>query len=429
LIKMRASIKFLRKTQRGDVMSDFAINPNMVYTQAGNDQKNEGFSFKSLLDPASLFGRVCDNWKPLAAVVLVVIGVVTSIFAASLFNIFLFASLGGITSILIRDIRDLGTYKELNKTHDDINADQELNCMQLAAQVDGLEEVRAQLAAQNKELAATAKDHAAATEQQRGVVKEQRELLVATAAERQLEIEAYERALAEQKEQMALIEEQRRAIQAESAKVKEEVRGLLQAMTQGSGTLQSSVAAVVKAQAALTQAGDVAQEGAEAVAGRMGEHAEAFRAAVAKATLDHEHLDAVRLRFLELMTVEEAKLAPLRELLEQAQQNPRDMLQTAAVAQDQLRATTQEHARLTAEVAALTEKMTGLKAAVSQAEESFQRSAANIENVTVTLVTARNDVMRTAQAAALQQQQRQSGAGHHGAGALPPSGFSEEVVT
>jgi chromosome segregation ATPase len=175
----------------------------------------------------------------------------------------------------------------------------------------------------------------------------------------------------------------------------------------------------MRAQTAFTQAAGTAQDGAETTVAEMAEHGRAFQATIAQATGDYEKLAAVRDQFMALMTVEKERLAPLRELLEAAGANPRDQLHAAAEARRQVTAATAEHARLTAQVAALSEQLVGLHAGIEDARKKYAASAALIQDVTGSLVRANGQLTATQQAAALQEQQRRSSAGHHGAGAMP----------
>nr|NGX46596.1 hypothetical protein [Chlamydiota bacterium] len=208
-------------------MSDFAISPQMVHTQGNNPRQSEGFSFRDLLNPISLIGRVCENWKPIATVVLVIIGIVTSIFSGSLLHLFLFVALGGVASILIRDIRDLGTYKDLNKDHADVNDDQVLITLNLAAEVDGLDLVRQRLETQNAQLDEAVTGHVETNARQGEIVGQQAEQLKASTEERAGEREQFKETIRGHKRHTLLLEEHSKALEAESARVKVEVDELL----------------------------------------------------------------------------------------------------------------------------------------------------------------------------------------------------------
>nr|NGX45539.1 hypothetical protein [Chlamydiota bacterium] len=321
-------------------------------------------------------------------------------------------------SILIRDIRDLGTYKDLNKDHADVNDDQVLITLNLAAEVDGLDLVRQQLETQNTQLGTEVERHVETTTRQGELVDQQAEQLEVATKERATEREQFKETVRGHKTQTRLLEEHSRALEAESARVKVEVDELLKVMSLKSGTLTASVSAVVRAQAAFTDAADASHKKGTANNTTMAGHLGTFRETLDQATGDHAKLAKVRDEFMLLMTVEEERLRPLKEFMEHVAQNPTATanLQAAAAAHHQVEESTRRHAALETQVAALTTQLEGLKPAIAEAEKRLHTASAQVLDVTGTLAAVRDDAVHAVQTAALQQQQQLGSPGHHGAG-------------
>ncbi len=366
-------------------MSQFAITPHIVNLQAGSSQpqeENKGFSFRDLLNPCSLVGRVCENWREIVSIVatvMLVVGFVTSLFVGAFFNAVLFGVSAAIMSLLVREIRDLGTYKKENVRHSDINDDQVIITMNLAARNDELDRTAKLFAEHNQELTGEVKQHQQNNLKQGVLLEEQRQQQVQQREQYELEQKEVSKQVEEQKRQAELVQQQYEQLIKSQATMKLDTNLLLKAISEGTGTFAGTMEKLLITQRKFEVAVKEDSEGAKENTQVMGGHLNVFAQTLEQAQQDSAQLGQVREQFETLMDRQKKQLEPLRELLSELSQNPKVTLQLTAQAQVQLRQISEEHARLQSQVESSRKTVQELNLQIQKSKGVMEKATQNME--------------------------------------------------